>query len=117
MRQLKSILFKLIVILIGASILFSFRFTEQSKTQILKPVPVSIDLKHASFQILQAKCNVCHEKKNPRRVFTLDNMTDLAPKIYKQVFIKKRMPKGNDIRLTDEEYDILKKWLFTTKTI
>ena len=66
-----------------------------------------------AFEILQAKCNICHLTKNPRRVFTLDNMNLLAPKIHKQVFIKRRMPKGKEIRLTQGEYDLLENWLLT----
>ena len=115
MRQFKTYSLKLIAFLFGVVILLSFRFQELSVKQDLEPVQVSVDLKHAAFQILQSKCNVCHEKKNPRRVFTLENMTNLALKINKQVFIKKRMPKGNDIRLTNEEYDVLKHWLLTEK--
>ncbi|MBN4062289.1 hypothetical protein JYU20_03735 [Bacteroidales bacterium AH-315-I05] len=66
-----------------------------------------------AYKILQAKCNVCHLAKNPRKVFTIYNMDLLAPKIQKQVFVKKRMPKGNEIRLTQSEYDVLEKWLET----
>ena len=69
------------------------------------------DLKVASFSILKAKCNVCHVKQHPRKVFTLDNMEELAPKIYKQVFVKKRMPKGKNITLTQEERQTLKQWI------
>lgn len=65
----------------------------------------------AAFEVLTAKCNVCHVKQNPRKVFTLDNMNPLAPRIYKQVFVKKRMPRGKQIKLTPAEYNTLEKWI------
>ena len=34
-----------------------------------------------------------------------------AKKIYKQVFVYRRMPKGDSVKLTDEEYQTLKNWL------
>ena len=34
-----------------------------------------------------------------------------APKIHKQVFVYKRMPKGDAVQLTAQEYQILKTWL------
>ena len=71
------------------------------------------DEEDAAFAILQAKCNVCHVKKNPSRVFTRENMDQFAKKIHKQVFVFKRMPKGKTIRLTDQEYATLKDWLNT----
>lgn len=115
MRQFKSIFFKSFAILLGIVIIFSFRFPVQSEALTLDPGLEVADIKIAAFQILETKCNVCHEKKNPRRVFDLENMSDLAPKIHKQVFIKKRMPKGNEIQLTSNEYDTLKRWLLTEK--
>jgi len=36
-----------------------------------------------------------------------------AGKIYKMVFVEKRMPKGNQTQLTPQEYALLKKWLLT----
>ena len=71
-------------------------------------------LKKDAFEILDIKCNVCHRKQNPFMVFNLKNMEKRAPKIYKLVFMERRMPKGNEIRLTNEEYS-LKKWLLTQK--
>lgn len=78
-----------------------------------KPDPA---LKQAAFDILKTKCNVCHRKKNPFKIFSLKNMDKHAPKIYKQVFVYQRMPKGNEIKLTPEEYQTLKNWL-TSKNI
>ncbi|WP_426430176.1 hypothetical protein ACPX19_11640 [Winogradskyella sp. HB-48] len=68
-----------------------------------------------AFQILDNKCNVCHSKRNKRRVFTIENMDDFAPDIYKQVFVKKRMPKGRKIKLTSEEYQDVLTWISNTK--
>ena len=70
-------------------------------------------LKLDAFKILDAKCNVCHRKKNPFMVFSLKNMEKRSSKIHKQVFVKRRMPKGNDIQLTADEYGTLKNWLLT----
>ncbi|MFK7774634.1 MAG: hypothetical protein AB8F94_21015 [Saprospiraceae bacterium] len=69
------------------------------------------ELKKAAFQILKSKCNVCHKKKNPFKIFTLKNMDRHAKKIHKQVFVYRRMPKGDSVKLTDEEYQTLKNWL------
>lgn len=71
------------------------------------------DARKAAFTVLQQKCNVCHRTDNPGKVFTIDNMEALAPKIYKQVFVKQRMPKGRNIRLTAEESGVLKNWVAT----
>lgn len=71
------------------------------------------ELKEAAFAILSNKCNVCHRKKNPFKVFSLKNMEKNASRIYQQVFVLGRMPKGNQIQLTAEEYQILENWLNT----
>ena len=68
-----------------------------------------------AFQILDNKCNVCHRKRNKKRVFTSDNMNTWVNDIYKQVFIKKRMPKGKKIKLTSNEYQELLTWISFTK--
>lgn len=70
-------------------------------------------LKEQAFSILDAKCNVCHRKQNPFMVFKLGNMDKRAERIYRAVFVQKRMPKGDDIRLTAEEYATLEQWLKT----
>jgi uncharacterized membrane protein len=69
-----------------------------------------------AFSILTNKCNVCHENRNRRRVFTEENMNPWANDVYKQVFIKKRMPKGKKIKLTSQEYQDLLTWISSTKT-
>jgi len=72
-------------------------------------------LKKEVFKILDMKCNVCHRKQNPFMVFKEKNISKRAKKIYQMVFIERRMPKGNEIQLTIEEYNKLKKWLLTQK--
>jgi len=71
--------------------------------------------KEKAFLILENKCNVCHTEQNKRRVFTQENMDVLANDVYKQVFIKKRMPKGKKIKLTSQEYQNLPTWISTTQ--
>ena len=68
-----------------------------------------------AFSILQNKCNVCHVVKKKKRVFTLENMDRYKKKINRQVFKWKRMPKGNEIKLTPEEYTQLKTWINSPK--
>ena len=79
--------------------------------QILQPGDSGTELKLAALEILKAKCNVCHKKQNPFKIFSKKNMDKHAPKIYKQVFVYQRMPKGNEVKLTEEEYQTLKNWL------
>ncbi len=68
-----------------------------------------------AYTLLQTKCNVCHEQRNRHAVFTFNNMNTWGTQINEQVFIKKRMPKGNVIVLTSADKEILKKWLTTSK--
>ena len=104
---------KLIIISFG--VLVHLCFQSYSQTPIARShIAVSLEgneLTAAALTILQNKCNVCHKQRNPRKVFTRKNMEDLAPKIYKQVIVKKRMPRGKDNQLTAEEYTQLEKWL------
>ncbi|MFK7814536.1 MAG: hypothetical protein AB8B59_18715 [Maribacter sp.] len=67
--------------------------------------------KITAFTVLTNKCNVCHATKKKQDVFTLENMDSLASDINIQVFIKKKMPKGRKIKLTDEEQAALRAWL------
>ncbi len=69
------------------------------------------EVRQKALTVLQEKCNVCHKKQNPFKVFSLKNMDKHAPKIYKQVFVYQRMPKGNKIKLTEEESQNLRNWL------
>ena len=68
-------------------------------------------LKSEAFFILKTKCNICHKKQNPFMIFTERNMVKRAPKIHQMVFVEKRMPKGNTIRLSPTEYSKLENWL------
>ncbi|MFX0557753.1 hypothetical protein ACOCEA_13220 [Maribacter sp. CXY002] len=72
--------------------------------------------KEQAFQILENKCNVCHKQRNKRRVFTPENMNTWVNDIYRQVYIKKRMPKGKKIKLTSNEYQDLLTWISSPKT-
>jgi len=67
--------------------------------------------KTEAFNILVQKCNACHSTENKDRIFTLENMDKNAKRIKRQVFFFKRMPKGDDIKLTKEEKEILKNWI------
>nr|WKN39933.1 hypothetical protein K4G66_14665 [Tunicatimonas sp. TK19036] len=109
MRHSITRLLKPILLCYGLAGIPALRAAEQPTMERGEP----FHLKQAALEVLQTKCNVCHKKKNPRRVFTLDNMSDLAPRIYKQVFVKQRMPKGKETQLTREEYNTLEKWLLT----
>jgi len=113
MRHIKTRLLKQTAILLALVAIPALQFAKQPNSESLEPFEKGANMKKAAYQVLHTKCNVCHQIKNPRRVFTLENMSGLAPKIYKQVFIKKRMPKGNDIQLTREEYNTLENWLLT----
>jgi len=42
-------------------------------------------------------------------------MNVFAPKIEEQVFVKKRMPRGKKIKLTDKEYEQLYIWIKSSK--
>jgi len=67
--------------------------------------------KQEAYAVLQAQCNTCHRTQNPTKVFTTENMNGFAKKIKRQVFVWKRMPKGNENKLTEKEKEILKTWL------
>ena len=71
-------------------------------------------LKEEALVVLENKCNVCHKKQNPFKVFKESNMSKHAPKIYEQVFVKKRMPRPGQT-LTDNERSTLSAWLQTEK--
>lgn len=75
------------------------------------------DLRVEAHKILVTKCNDCHQNKNRYNVYTLENMDSFGVDIYKQVFIKKRMPKGKKNNLTQEEYDQLEEWLLGLEAV
>lgn len=81
----------------------------------LSRITVMDSAKVKAYRILDTKYNICHNWRNQIRVFTLENMNPWAGDIYKQVFIKKRMPKGKKIKLTNKEYHNLLRWITSTK--
>ena len=89
----------------------------ESRTVLLDIDTLGLDVKQMALAVLKSKCNVCHKKRNPFKVFSLKNMDKNAAKIYQQVFVYKRMPKGDQISLTEEEYQILKNWITSTNNI
>jgi len=70
-----------------------------------------VPAKDNALRVLHEKCNVCHRRQNPRKVFTEANMDGLASAVYKQVFVKKRMPRGNTIKLTEADEKALLDWI------
>jgi len=75
--------------------------------------PASDDDKKAALKVLELKCNSCHKDENRTKVFTFENMDAQAENIYKQVFIKRKMPKRKAPQLTDTEKSTLMAWLET----
>lgn len=111
----------LIKIIIGC--MFSFLVAQYPKRDLAQNYIVAEPMysiakdstQQRAFNILTNKCNVCHAKRNHRRVFTEENMNPWANDVYKQVFIKKRMPKGKKIKLTSKEYQDLLMWISATQ--
>ena len=83
----------------------------QDKYVVLKNHLNQTDIKTEAYTVLRNKCNICHAKKKRTDIFTFENMDSLAFDIHKQVFIKKKMPKGKKVKLSDEEMTSLKNWL------
>ena len=75
----------------------------------IKPLTDSA-LKSEALSVLQTQCNSCHRTENPYRVFTAENMDGFAKKIHRQVFVWKRMPKGNNT-LSEADRRALKNWI------
>ena len=111
--KLKTIVVIWIGILLAALILINQSKGEASKQPLTNTSLNNDTLKRAAFQVLETKCNVCHRKQNPFMVFKEKNLEKRAPKIYQMVFVERKMPKGDEIKLTNEEYATLEKWLFT----
>ena len=109
----KHLLFTLILGLLTALLILLSSFSPPSSTPAMNSTSSGNELKKKAFAILDTKCNVCHRKKNPFMIFNEKNMVKRAQKIYKMVYVERKMPKGTDIRLTNEEYATLEKWLFT----
>lgn len=74
------------------------------------------EFKAQAFKVLQFNCNICHVKQNRKKVFTLENMDGFSFEINKQVFVKKRMPKGRKNKLEEKDKIDLKNWLNTLKS-
>lgn len=91
-----------------AATMISFSWTHPPVSPYEKEKdPIKLD----AFKVLENKCNACHHVQKPFYVFTWDNMDKFAKDIHSQVFVKKKMPKGDAFNLTSEETESLKKWL------
>jgi len=84
---------------------------EYEKSSIATNLFPQEDVKMVAFNVLKTKCNVCHATKKKQDIFTLENMDSLASDIHKQVFIKKKMPKGRKNNLSEQESNALQSWL------
>jgi uncharacterized membrane protein len=108
-----------VYLLLGLGALSMLSLSHTNNAVIKRDHSIAIDNQHIvkeeAFNILSTKCNVCHVKKNKRKIFTRNNMSGFAPQINTQVFIKRRMPKGKDIKLTEKEYQLLSTWLRSLK--
>jgi uncharacterized membrane protein len=76
-----------------------------------KGIDRETQIKQNAFIVLSSKCNTCHARQNPKMIFTELNMDKHARKINWQVFILKRMPKGDAVKLSEAERETLKRWL------
>jgi len=98
------------IIVAALIILTAFRGNTDANTSVIAP---NDPLIKEVFTILDTKCNSCHRKQNPFMVFKEKTLQRRASKIYKAVFIEKRMPKGTATNLSLEEYTKLESWLLT----
>ncbi|WP_461304235.1 hypothetical protein [Aureisphaera sp.] len=112
---MKTIVF--LIIVIGQSMVVWISEPEVMTNSYISSVNVATSIedpiKTSAFQVLSKKCNVCHSKRNRRWVFSEENMNPRATDVYKQVFVKKRMPKGKGNKLSSEENQILLTWIST----
>lgn len=106
------------LLLIIFLLICTFLFSANANDSIKNPKPhyalekeSNDELKALAFEVLKRKCNACHRKQNPFFIFNIKNMDRRAAKIQRMVYVEKRMPKGDDYNLTDEESHILKRWL------
>lgn len=94
-----------------AAILFQTAFSTEPPVTVMSTLfPLEDKLKKEALEVLNTRCNSCHRKQNPFMIFTHKNMDRRIDKINEQVFIKKRMPKG-DNQLSAEESARLKNWI------
>jgi len=73
-------------------------------------------LKLKALSVLELRCNSCHRKQNPFKVFKERNMNKYAAKVYQQVFVLKRMP-GDGSKLSESEKKLLLTWLDAIEVI
>jgi uncharacterized membrane protein len=104
-----------IVIIFLAVHCIPFTFDKES-TFILEQT-ISATNKKAAFEILENHCNECHKDKKKKYVFTEENMSSFATKIHQQVYVKKKMPKGELFPLSVKEEATLLNWLETEISI
>jgi uncharacterized membrane protein len=100
-------------IIVIISLFYAVAFPQGTKQSVRISYSDTLNKKQKAFKVLQNQCNICHRSQNPSMLFTLENMNGFAKKINRQVFVWKRMPKGNDNNLTTEEKETLKIWLNT----
>lgn len=100
-------------VLTGIALVFIFShfLNAENNPKVVPAVYTEGNLKSAAFKILETKCNTCHKRQNPFMVFKEKNMEKRAQKINEMVFIERKMPKGNDVKLSPQEYTTLKNWL------
>jgi uncharacterized membrane protein len=101
---------------VNSMLTYELTVANNQQTELYDSRYISRYPKEKVLQILDNKCNVCHHKRNKKRVFTPENMDAWANDIYTQVFVKKRMPKGKKIKLNSTEYQELLTWISSTKT-
>ncbi len=112
----KFIIGIIITLLVNSTDTYESIDTNNEQSELYASSYLSKSHNEKAFQILDNKCNVCHNKRNKRRVFTTENMNSWANDIYTQVYVKKRMPKGKKIKLNSNEYQELLTWISSTKT-
>lgn len=59
-----------------------------------------------ALEVLEQRCNTCHRRQNPFKIFKVKNLEKYAPLIYQQVFELKRMPKDGS-KLSESEQKAL----------
>ncbi|UII30698.1 hypothetical protein LVD17_20605 [Fulvivirga ulvae] len=90
------------------SVALFFMITIAGSSLAQSPEPATA--KDQVLRVLKAKCNFCHRVQNPDKVFNAHNMEEYQAKIYQQVFIFRRMPKGKT-ELTETERQALLSWV------
>ena len=85
------IIIKIIVGIVGILPIDTYNSSSIIASNALrKSLPKDLESKCSNakaFEILESKCNVCHRKRNKRRIFSKENMDSHANDIYKQVFV------------------------------